>query len=117
MWALTPKGQNTNLDEREAQEIVKKWGEWNKQAAEMEAEQPPFFTARTFELLAGLHETPTKDFYTAHKAEIKEHLEEPFRRLFENVRQRVREEIRECMETEKKVFSRILKNDYGVGGA
>jgi 5-methylcytosine-specific restriction protein B len=68
-------------------------------------------------LLAGLHETPTKDFYAAHKSEFKEHLEEPFRRLFESVRERVREEIRECMETEKKVFSRILKNDYGVGGA
>jgi len=83
----------------------------------MGAEQPPFFTAKTFELLAGLHETPTKDFYAAHKSEFKADLEEPFRRLFESVRERVREEIRECMETEKKIFSRILKNDYGVGGA
>ena len=79
--------------------------------------QPPFFTGKTFELLAGLHETPTADFHTAHKAEFKEHLEEPFRRFFESVRERVRKEIRERMETQNKVFSRILKNDHGRGGA
>jgi hypothetical protein len=116
-WALTARGQNTNLDEREAQKIVEKWAERHRQEAENGSQEPPFFTAKTFELLASLHETPTKDFYAAHKAEFKEHLEEPFRRLFESVRERVREEIRECMETEKRVFSRILKNDYGVGGA
>jgi 5-methylcytosine-specific restriction protein B len=117
MWRLTARGQNTNLDEREAQKIVEKWAERHRQEAEMRAEEPPFFTAKTFELLADLHETPTKAFYAAHKAELKEHLEEPFRRLFDSVRESVREEIRECMETEKRVFSRILKNDYGVGGA
>jgi len=72
---------------------------------ELEPDSPPFFTAKTFELLAGLHETPTKDFYTAHKAEFKEYLEEPLRRLFESVRGACREEIRDCMETEKRVFS------------
>jgi MoxR-like ATPase len=116
-WTLTARGQNTNLDEREAQKIVEKWAERHRQEAENGLEEPPFFTAKTFELLAGLHETPTKGFYTAHKAEFKEHLEEPFRRLLESVRERVRDEIRERMETEKRVFSRILKNDYGVGGA
>lgn len=116
-WTLTVRGQHTNLDEPEAQKIVGKWAERHRQKVEMGAEQPPLFTAKTFELLAGLHETPKKEFYAAHKSEFKEHLEEPFRRLFESVRERVREEIRECMETEKKVFSRILKNDYGVGGA
>ncbi len=102
-----------DLVEAEDGAVQEKWAEQHKQ----EAEEPPFFTPTTFELLAGLKATPTKDFYTAHKAEIKAQVEEPFRRLFEGVRERVREEIRESMETEKKVFSRILKNDYGVGGA
>jgi hypothetical protein len=104
---LTDISLNTSLIKLIASEV----------GLEMEAQPPSFFTAKTFELLAGLHETPTKDFYAAHKAEFKEHLEEPFRRLFDGVRERVREELRQCMETEKKVFSRILKNDYGVGGA
>ena len=117
MWRLTARGQNKTLDEREAQKLVEKWADRHRQGVENGSEEPPLFTAKTFEMLAGLHETPTKDFYTAHKAEFKEHLEEPFRRLFDSVRERVREEIRECMETEKRVFSRILKNDYGEGGA
>jgi len=79
-WTLTAIGKNTTLDEEAAQRIVTKWAARHRQEVEMGAEPLPFFTAKTFELLAGLHETPTKDFYAAHKPEFKEHLEEPFRR-------------------------------------
>lgn len=83
-------------------------------------EPPPggaVFTTRTFELLQGLHENPTRDFYSAHKREIKEHLEEPFRMLFLDVAAHLPETIRAHMETDKGVFARIVKNDWGQGGA
>lgn len=116
-WTLTARGQNTNLDEREAQKIVQKWAERHRQEAEMEAEQPPFFTAKTFELLAGLHETPTKDFYAAHRSEFIEALEKPLGNLFEQIRAKLPPQVLDLMETENKILARIEKNDYGRGGA
>lgn len=75
------------------------------------------FTAQTFALLEQLRVSPTKDVYVAHKQEFRDHLERPFQELFEQVVTQLRPEITELMETEKHVFSRIPKNDYGRGGA
>jgi 5-methylcytosine-specific restriction protein B len=75
------------------------------------------FTLRSFELLEGMHATPTKDFYLAHKEEFKQFVEEPFQRLFHQVAQRLSTPVRAAMETEKGVFARFLKNDWGQGGA
>lgn len=75
------------------------------------------FTPKTFELLSGLHEEPTRDHYNAHREELEEYLIKPFQDVFRRVAARLPAPIRDAMETEKRVFSRILKNDYGQGGA
>ncbi len=75
------------------------------------------FTSRTFELLKGLHESPTKAYYQARKEEFKEYVEEPFQRVFRQVAQQLPAPLQAALETEKGVFARILKNDWGQGGA
>ena len=74
------------------------------------------FQPRAFELLEGIHTTPTKDYYQAHKAEFKQLIEEPFQRVFRQVAERLPVQIRAMMETENHVFARFLKNDWGKGG-
>ncbi len=76
-----------------------------------------YFSRRTFELLSDLHANPTKEFYLAHKDEFKTHLEEPFQQLFRDVAAELPPQITQVMETEKRIFGRILKNDFGRGGA
>lgn len=76
-----------------------------------------YFTPKTFDLLAGLHTSPTKDFYLSHKDEFKIYVEEPFQQLFHQLASQLPPTITDLMETKKKVFARILKNDYDQGGA
>ncbi|MDJ0635961.1 MAG: AAA family ATPase [Xenococcaceae cyanobacterium MO_188.B29] len=71
----------------------------------------------TFTLLAKLHDQPLKDIYNKHKNEFKEFLIEPFQNLFRQVATLLPHSITEQMETESKVFARLLKNDFGQGGA
>jgi 5-methylcytosine-specific restriction protein B len=75
------------------------------------------FSEDTFRLLAGLHENPTRDFYNAHKGKFKEHLEEPLRQLFKDVARELAPPVADFMETERNIQARILKNDWGRGGA
>jgi len=75
------------------------------------------FTAKTFNLLEELHQNPKRDFYLSHKADFVENLDNPFKEGFMLIGKRLPNEIREIMETEKYVFSRIPKNDFGRGGA
>jgi 5-methylcytosine-specific restriction enzyme B len=74
------------------------------------------FTKRTFELLEGIHATPTKDYYQEHKAEFDQFVEKPFQRVLRQVAQRLPAQIRSVMETDKNIFGRFLKNDWGKGG-
>jgi 5-methylcytosine-specific restriction enzyme B len=76
-----------------------------------------YFTDKTFELLDQLHSNPTRIFYQEHSAEFKESLENPFQKLFHQVATSLPLSITQAMETEKGIFSRILKNDFGKGGA
>jgi len=76
-----------------------------------------YFTSKTFELLEGLQHDPTKQYYMGHKDEFQTHVIRPFRQLFRDVADRLPRSITERMETERRLFSRILKNDYGQGGA
>lgn len=78
--------------------------------------QPGFFTAKTFELLEALHNNPTQQFYAEHKEEFRQYVQEPLQRLFHEVRDRLPQQIRDAMETEKHIFARIPRNDYGRGG-
>ena len=83
-------------------------------------EKPPVdatWTSEAFTLLEQLHLNPTAEFYSTHAEEFKQRLEQPFQQLLGAVAQRLRPEITELMETEKRIFSRIVKNDYGRGGA
>ena len=75
------------------------------------------FSPRTFELLSELHENPTQEFYKTHKPEFEEHLEGPFKEVFMAVGGVLPEPILKHMETQTKVFGRIPKNDFGLGGA
>ena len=75
------------------------------------------FTHTTFELLEELHASPKKTTYLARKDEFKQHLEEPFQKLFRQVATQLPQLIRDRMETERKIFARIPKNDFNHGGA
>lgn len=76
-----------------------------------------YFDMRTFDLLAALHAKPQRPFYIERKEDFKAHVEEPFQRLMRDVAARLPAAITTLMETERNVFARILKNDYGQGGA
>lgn len=75
------------------------------------------FTENTFTLLEGLAATPTKTFYEQHKDEILENVQNPLREMFQLVQQQMPESILCTLETEKRILSNVLKNDYGQGGA
>ena len=75
------------------------------------------FSARTFELLAGLTENPSKAFYDDNREDLAAYLEKPFKRLLQSVPEELTPPMLEVLETERNIFSRILKNDYGRGGA
>jgi hypothetical protein len=75
------------------------------------------FTENAFALLEGLAATPTKAFYEQHKNEIVADIQNPLRGMFQLVQQRMPESILCTLETEKRILSNILKNDYGKGGA
>lgn len=75
------------------------------------------FSAKTFSLLSGLHETPKAYYYEAHKEEFKEHLEDPFQGLLRRVADRLPTRLAKTMETQSNIFAKIRKNDYGQGGA
>jgi 5-methylcytosine-specific restriction protein B len=76
-----------------------------------------YFSATTFKLLQSLHAEPQRAFYMAHKENFKTHVEEPFQRLMHDVAACLPAAITNLMETERNIFARILKNDFGQGGA
>lgn len=76
-----------------------------------------FFTPKTFELLSELHDNPTYAFYKENKDEFKQHVEEPFKALFLEAASNLPNSITDVMETQKRIFALIPKNDYGRGGA
>lgn len=82
-----------------------------------EVEKEGYFTLRTLELLTELHNDPSKDHYQAYKADFVAYLEAPFQQLMHDVAATFPPAILEIMETQKYLFSRILKNDWGQGGA
>ncbi|WP_225914067.1 McrB family protein [Leptolyngbya ohadii] len=75
------------------------------------------FTSKTFDLLAELSANPKKTTYLARKDEFKRELEEPFQKLFRQIANQLPDSIKERMETERKLFARIPKNDFNHGGA
>ncbi len=96
-------------------------GRVNELLGLMDGEKPPVrtaaFTSRAFELLSMLRANPKVSVYNAHSKEFKELVEQPFQNLLNAVASRLRPEIKQVMETEKRIFSKIAKNDWGRGGA
>jgi 5-methylcytosine-specific restriction enzyme B len=76
----------------------------------------PFF-AQTFDLLATLHSDPEASVYKDQKEAFQKYLIDPFEDLMLNVAQRLPSGISERMETQKNLFGKIIKNDFGRGGA
>jgi 5-methylcytosine-specific restriction enzyme B len=74
------------------------------------------FSPRAFQILEGIHAEPTKAYYQAHRDDFKAEVEEPFRRLMARVAAKLPSQMRDVMETEQRIFSRFLKNDWGKGG-
>jgi 5-methylcytosine-specific restriction protein B len=72
---------------------------------------------KTFQLLAMLNENPRADVYNTHKDDFKIHVEASFQHLFKKATARLPASVTQDLETEKNIFSRIPKNDYGQGGA
>lgn len=75
------------------------------------------FTATTFELLAAIARTPTAAFYMERKADFKAHVEQPLQGLMRRSALHLPVMMRERMETQRNLFSRFIKNDFGRGGA
>ncbi len=75
------------------------------------------FTTTSFDLLAELLAKPKKETYLGKKDEYQKHVIDPFQSLFNAAIAKLPDLISDRVETEKGVFSRILKNDYGRGGA
>lgn len=81
------------------------------------ADAQPWFDETTFELMALLHATPTASLYLAHKTGFKAHVEAPLQRLFRATALQLPQPMVGLLEMEKNVFARIIKNDFGRGGA
>ena len=77
----------------------------------------PLFTQKTFTLLEGLSKTPTKEFYQNNKGDILEDIQNPLKKTFELIEKRLPTYILNTLETEKRILSSVLKNDYGQGAA
>lgn len=75
------------------------------------------FTKEAFALLSMLEQTPTMVCYHAHEEAFREQVIGPFQTVFREAIQRLPRPFTERMETEKNLFSRVPKNDYGQGGA
>lgn len=77
----------------------------------------PLFTEKTFTLLEGLSEMPTKEFYQKNKGDILEDVQNPLKKMFGLIEKRLPAYILSTLETEKRILSNVLKNDYGQGAA
>jgi 5-methylcytosine-specific restriction protein B len=75
------------------------------------------FSPQAFDLLALLNDQPVKATYLDRKEEFHSQLEQPFKELLTEVASRLPAPMHARLEMEKKTTSRILKNDYGKGGA
>jgi 5-methylcytosine-specific restriction protein B len=75
------------------------------------------FSPRAFQLLRGIDESRSREYYLGHKAEFVAEVEQPFQDLMSAVVAKLPEQITSRLETEKNLFGRFLKNDWGRGGA
>ena len=74
------------------------------------------WSVEVFEMLDRLRAEPHIDQYKKEKPEVTEYLKDPFRRYRDDLVVNWVLPNRLGFETEKHVFSRLLKNDFGAGG-
>jgi hypothetical protein len=74
------------------------------------------FTPATFGILDRLRDTPHIDQYKKEKPGVTNDLKDPFRRYRDDLVVNWVLPSRLDLETERHVFSRLLKNDFGQGG-
>lgn len=74
------------------------------------------FSPEAFALLKRLRENPHIEQYRLEKEAIRQYLTEPFKRYRDDLVVNWVLPNRLALETEKNVFSRLLKNDFGAGG-
>lgn len=75
------------------------------------------FSVEGFEFLKRLRATPTREFYLQEKEHLVALVEEPLQRLMRAVATQLRPPMPDALETGTNVFARVLKNDWGRGGA
>lgn len=75
------------------------------------------FRSEAFEVLDVLRLNPHVEAYRTEKARIREHVQEPFKRYRDDLVVNWILPNRLDLETERNVFSRLLKNDFGAGGS
>lgn len=74
------------------------------------------WTPAVFEMLGRLRAEPHIDQYKTEKPGVTDHLKDPFRRYRDDLVVNWVLPNRLHFETERNVFSRLLKNDFGAGG-
>lgn len=74
------------------------------------------FGREAFDVLERLRRHPHIEEYRKHKARIRSEIQEPFKRYRDDLVVNWVLPNRIDLETEKNVFSRLLKNDFGAGG-
>ncbi|MEM1126610.1 MAG: hypothetical protein AAGI71_08165 [Bacteroidota bacterium] len=74
------------------------------------------FGEEALQILDRLRETPHIEQYRLEKEGIQAHLKAPFKRFRDDLAVNFVLPNRLALETEKNVFSRLLKNDFGAGG-
>ncbi len=75
------------------------------------------FSAEAFEVLGRLRDNPTVEQYRREKDQIQRLVMAPFRAFRDDLVVNVVLPNHLVLETERNVFSRILKNDFGAGGS
>jgi len=74
------------------------------------------WSAEAFGILDRLRETPHIEQYRKEKPGVTDHLKDPFKRYRDDLVVHWVLPNRLDLETERNVFSRLLKNDFGAGG-
>jgi uncharacterized protein (DUF2461 family) len=75
------------------------------------------WTTQSIAVLERLRQHPHVEQYRADKADLKAHVQDPFTRYRDDLAWNWVLPNRLPFETQKGVFSRILKNDFGAGGS
>jgi len=75
------------------------------------------FTREMFEWFEGLHKNQTKEYFDETKFQYNQFVNTPFKNLVKKIANQLDPQMLVKLETEKRVRSNILKNDFGIGSA